>query len=99
MAFLSMLGSTTTAMWDVSPVPEATMQHVFRGQNKFCAGTECVPSQSLCPGICALCASERTVWAVCLSQGLPWGCLFHRIHLGKLSQAVREACLTGEVGI
>lgn len=25
-------------MWDVSPVPEATMQRVFRGQNKFCEG-------------------------------------------------------------
>lgn len=24
-------------MWDVSPVPEANTQHVFYGQNKFCA--------------------------------------------------------------
>lgn len=85
-------------MWYVSPVPEANMQRVVCGQNKFCAGRvwkhrEHAFSEPL-TGMCAHCASERAVWAVCLSHGLPWGCLFHRIHLGKLSQAVREACLT-----
>lgn len=64
-------------MWDVSPVPEATMQHVFRGQNKFCEGRVWKRgvrafSKPLPWHLCTLCLREDSL-----------GCLpFPRIALG-----------------
>lgn len=94
---LSMLGRTV--VWAVNSVLETHVQQVFCRQNKFwgegvwealSTGTPRAfpwPSVHMEPGV------------FCFLKDYPRGVLFHRIHPGKLGQAVREACLAGEAGI
>lgn len=95
--FLSTLGRAV--VWAVSPVLETHVQPVFCGQNKFW-GRGVWETFSTGPPRAFPSPSVHTEPGVfSFLKDSPRGVMFHRIHPGKLGQAVREACLAGEAGI
>jgi hypothetical protein len=88
-----------TVVWVVSPVLEAHVQQVFCEQNKFRhAGVWEILSEGP-PRVFPWPSVHVEPGVFSFLEDYPGGVLFHRIHPRKLGQAVREACLAGDIGI